>query len=177
MNFILFFKSYFSIDSNSRTWCIIFTTICLFVLFFIISLFFFFFLFSISFSFVWGMRVINVIDCESLWVMDSQNKKSKGQYCPCLNIFLMKISGVCLSFSRGWLTKEWEREVHLGVPFYIYRERERERERERDIYCRNPKIWIRILSISLWNGEALVHCQDLERRVSMVKNVPHHLKC
>ena len=110
---------------------------------------FFFFLFSISFSFVWVMCIINVTDCESLWVMDSQNKKSKGQYCPCLNIFLMKISGVCLSFSRGWLTKEWEREVHLGVPLYIHRER----EREIDIYCWNQDLDLDPLHFPLkWRG-------------------------
>ena len=36
-----------------------------------------------------------------------------------LNIFLMKISGMFLSFSSGWLTKEWEWEVHLDVPCFV----------------------------------------------------------
>ena len=61
--------------------------------------------------------------------MDSQNK-TKRQSCPCLNIFLMKISGMFLSFSSEWLTKELEWEVHLGVPCLsdIVIERERERD-------------------------------------------------
>ena len=94
-----------------------------------------------------------------IWVMDSQNK-TKRQSCPCLNIFLMKISGMFLSFSSEWLTKELEWEVHLGVPclsdIVIEREREREREREWHIWLesrRRGAFWrlqIEPISLLIW---------------------------
>ena len=94
------------------------------------------------------MCVINVTDCESLWVIDSQNKKSKGQCCPCLNIFLMKISGMFLSFSSRWLTKELEWEVHLGVP--CLSDIVIDRERERLTYMVGIKKMWRFLKASNW---------------------------
>ena len=71
-----------------------------------------------------------------IWVMDSQNK-TKRQSCPCLNIFLMKISGMFLSFSSRWLTKELEWGVHLGVP--CLSDIVIERERETDIHGWNQE--------------------------------------
>ena len=98
--------------------CHLSNLVCLFSFFFF---FLFFFLFSVSFSFVWGMCVINVTDCE-LWTLKLRIRRPKDSAVHVRTFFSMKITGVCLSFSGGWLTKEWEWEVHLGVPclFVIY---------------------------------------------------------
>ena len=82
-----------------------------------------------------------------VWVIDSQNK-TKRQSCPCLNIFLMKISGMFLSFSSRWLTKELEWEVHLGVP--CLSDIVIDRERERLTYMVGIKKMWRFLKASNW---------------------------
>ena len=75
-------------------------------------------------------------------------------------------------FNFNYLLKKCKNKYYINKYINKYKKVKNKKIVAREL-C---KLRIRILSISLWNGEAPVHGEDFPWRASMVKNVPRHLK-